>query len=85
MISVSVSEPEPPLGCCWAALSDPEPAPSAVAGVWEDANEAASSVVNIPMKQSPHTDESGFDLLGSVFKRTNLSTHTFAGLHSIGN
>jgi hypothetical protein len=56
-----------------------------VAGVWEDANEAASSVVNIPMKQSPHTDESGFDLLGSVFKRTNLSTHTFAGLHSIGN
>src|SRR5579864_3804291 len=71
MISASASEAAVPVGCCCPEASDPEPRPAgSVGAVWEKAHEAASSVVNTPIKQIFRADESCFHLLRSVIKRT---------------
>lgn len=72
MISVSLSA----LGlldCSCTLRSDPGPVWTA-AVVWEDAIEAASSVLNTPMKRLV-TSERCFHLLRSVFKGTPFDTH----------
>jgi len=69
MSCASVSEAEPAFAC--PASSAPEPPVSAAcAAVWENANEAANSAVNTPMKQSFIAHEACLDLLHFVFKRT---------------